>query len=127
MLEMRRSTVLRLVPPVALMGLIFVLSAQPDLSTGLGFWDLVLRKLAHMGVFGVLTLLWLRALGPLTARALLGAVTISLLYAISDEYHQTFVSGRSGSPRDVGIDAIGIGAAALLARSGRLDRVLDRS
>lgn len=127
MVAMRRSTVSRFAPPVALMGLIFLLSAQPDLSTGLGFWDILLRKLAHIGVFGALTLLWVRALGPLTARTVLGAVTISLLYSISDEYHQTFVSGRSGSPRDVGIDAIGIGAAALLARSGRFDRALDRS
>lgn len=104
------------------MALIFLLSAQPDLSTGLGFWDLLLRKLAHAGVFGVLTLLWLRALGPQTNRALLGAVTISLLFAISDEYHQTLVSGRNGSPLDVGIDVIGIGVAVVIARSKRFDR-----
>ena len=103
---MRSSTALRFVPPVALMALIFLLSAQPDLSTGLGFWDLLLRKLAHACAFGALTLLWLRALGPLTGRALLWAAAISLLFAISDEYHQTFVSG--------------IGAAVLIARSGRL-------
>ena len=119
MLAMRSSAVLRFVPPVALMALIYVLSAQPDLSTGLGFWDLVLRKLAHAGVFAALTLLWLRALRPLTARALLAAVTISILYAITDEYHQTLVSGRHGSPVDVGIDAIGIGVAVLLVPSGR--------
>jgi hypothetical protein len=64
------------------LALIFVLSAQPDLSTGLGFWDFLLRKLAHAGVFGVLALLRLRALGPLTGRALPGAVTISLLFAV---------------------------------------------
>ncbi len=109
------------------MALIFFLSAQPDLSSGLGSWDLLLRKLAHFSVFGALTLLWLRALGPLTARALLAAVTISLLYAILDEYHQTFVAGRSGSPVDVGIDAIGIGIAALLAQSGRFEWASARS
>ncbi len=101
------------------MALIYGLSAQPDLSTGLGFWDFALRKLAHAGVFAALTLLWLRALRPLTARALLAAVAISFLYAITDEYHQTSVSGRHGSPVDVGIDAIGIGVAVLLVRSGR--------
>ena len=115
-----RSSALRFVPPVALMALIYVLSAQPDLSTGLGFWDLVLRKLAHAGVFAALTLLWLHALRPLIARALLAAVAISFLYAIADEYHQTFVSGRHGSPADVGIDAIGIGVAVLIVWSGRL-------
>ena len=101
------------------MALIFVLSAQSDLSTGLGFWDLLLRKLAHATVFGALTLLWFRALRPQGPRALLAAVTISFLYAITDEYHQTFVSGRHGSPLDVGIDAIGIAAAVLLVRTGR--------
>jgi VanZ family protein len=116
---MRSSTIVRFAFPVALMTLIYVLSAQPDLSTGLGFWDLVLRKLAHAGIFGALTLLWFRALGPLTARALAVAATISFLYAITDEYHQSFVSGRHGSVLDVGIDAIGIGAAALLVRSRR--------
>ena len=126
MLAMRSSTVLRFVPPVALMALIYVLSAQPDLSTGLGFWDLVLRKLAHAAVFAALTLLWLRALRPLTARALFAAVVISFLYAITDEYHQTFVSGRHGSPVDVGIDAVGIGVAALLVRTGRFKWVWAR-
>ena len=31
-------------PPLALMGVIFFFSAQPDLSTGLGTWDLIVRK-----------------------------------------------------------------------------------
>lgn len=116
---MRSSTALRFIPPVALMALIFYLSAQPDLSTGLGTWDLILRKLAHTSAYAALTLLWLRALGPISARALLWAVVISFLFAVSDEYHQTFVSGRHGSPIDVGIDSLGIAIAVLLARSER--------
>lgn len=104
------------------MGLIFFLSAQPDLSTGLGLWDLILRKLAHMGVFGLLTLLWWRALAPHVDHPLPVAALITLVYAATDEFHQTFVEGRSGSPVDVGIDAIGIGLAVLLLRSGRIRR-----
>ncbi|MCO5315665.1 MAG: VanZ family protein [Solirubrobacterales bacterium] len=111
---------IRFLPPLALMVVIFLLSAQPDLSTGLGTWDLILRKLAHMGVFGLLAVLWYRALAPTTDRALVLAVLFTLLYAISDEYHQTFVAGRSGSPVDVGIDVVGIGLAVLLIRSGRM-------
>ena len=116
---MRLPSVLRFVLPLALMTLIFVLSAQPDLSTGLGFWDLVLRKTAHAAVYGLLTLLWFRALGPIAPRALILALAISFLYAITDEYHQTYVDGRHGSVIDVGVDAIGIGVAALLVRSRR--------
>jgi len=106
------------------MALIFLLSAQPDLSTGLGTWDLILRKLAHASAYAALTLLWLRALGPLTGKALPWAVTIAFLFAVSDEYHQTFVAGRHGSPVDVAIDSIGIVIAVLLVRSRRLERWL---
>jgi hypothetical protein len=61
---------LRFISPLALMALIFMLFAEPDLSTGLGLWDLLLRKLAHAFLYGALTLLWLRALGPVTNRAI---------------------------------------------------------
>ncbi len=106
----------RFLPPVLLMAVIFLLSHQPDLSTGLGFWDLILRKLAHMSVYLLLTLLWWRALAPLTGRALPVAALIALIYAASDEYHQSFIEGRHGSPVDVGIDAVGILLAVLLVR-----------
>ena len=39
-------------PPLLLMGVIFLLSAQPDLSTGLGLIDLVGRKVVHAGESG---------------------------------------------------------------------------
>ena len=58
------------------MALIFFLSAQPDLSSGLGVWDLILRKFAHAGAYALLTLLWFRALAPLTGHALIAAVVI---------------------------------------------------
>jgi len=93
--------------PVALMGVIFALSAQPDLNSGLGTVDTVLRKLAHMAAFGLLWWFWLRALGrPLTA------ALITLVYAASDEWHQSFVDGRTGTPVDWAIDAVGVAIAA---------------
>src|SRR5215207_7374609 len=91
------------------MAVIFLLSAQPDLNSGLGGWDTVLRKLAHMAEFGLLWWLWLRALG----RPVLAAV-ITLAYAATDEFHQSFVDGRVGSPVDVAIDAAGVGIAVVL-------------
>ena len=81
------------------MALIYVLSDQPNLSSGLGLIDLVGRKLVHAAEYALLCWLWIRALRPgvgeRTALAL--ALTVTLAYAISDEYHQTFVDGRSGS------------------------------
>lgn len=106
--------VTRFAPPLALMGLIFLLSAQPDLSSGLGTWDTVLRKLAHMAEYGLLWFLWWRALGHGHPGP---AIAITLLWAASDEYHQSFVGGRHGSPWDVAIDALGVGLGLLVARA----------
>ena len=103
--------VTRFGPPLVLMGLIFFLSAQPDLNSGLGVVDTVGRKLVHMAVFGALWFLWWRASDYGHPGA---AIAITLLYAVSDEYHQTFTDGRHGSPWDVAIDAVGVGLAGLL-------------
>jgi hypothetical protein len=101
-------------PVVAWAAVIFVLSSVPSLGTGLGFWDLVLRKLAHLTEFAILGLLLARALPDLPA---FGA---GVAYAFTDEVHQHFVEGRVGSPLDVGIDAVGVlvGIVAL-RRAGR--------
>ena len=101
----------RFLPPLALMGLIFFLSAQPDLNSGLGVWDTIGRKLLHMATYGILWFLWWRALGLENPAA---SIAITLLYAVSDEWHQSFVEGRRGSPVDVAIDAAGIALAWLL-------------
>lgn len=95
-------------PPLAVMALIWFLSDQPSLSTGLGVWDLILRKAAHMTVFGTLLVLWWRAIGPRSA------VAITLAYAALDEWHQTWVEGRHGAFSDWAIDAAGAGVAAAL-------------
>ena len=102
-------------PVVAWAGLIFTLSSIPDLGTGLGGWDLVLRKLAHAAEFAVLGVLLLRALERPATAFLLGTA-----YAVSDELHQAFVPGRLGSPLDVVIDAVGVAVGiALMLRLRR--------
>jgi len=102
--------VFRFGPPLALMAVIFALSAQSSLDSGLGTLDLVLRKLGHMAEYGLMWLLWWRAFGY--ARPAPAAV-ITLAYAASDEWHQTFVDGRGGTPVDVAIDAAGVGLAGV--------------
>jgi VanZ family protein len=107
------AAAVRYVPPLLLMAVIFILSAQSDLNSGLGVWDTILRKLAHMGEFGLLWLLWWRAFGYGRSG---WAAAITLAWAAGDEFHQTFVEGRVGSPVDWAIDAVGVGLAVLLAR-----------
>ena len=96
-------------PPLALMALIFVLSAQPDLSSGLGTVDLIGRKIIHASEYALLCFLWWRALREVMApnRAPLAALAIAVAYSATDEFHQTFVNGRHGTPVDVLIDAVG--------------------
>jgi len=113
-----RSAVGAFAPPLVLMGVIFALSAQPDLTTGLGTFDLVARKLAHAFEFGLLWWLWLRALG---FRAGVAAA-IAIAYAIGDEYHQTFVAGRQGAATDVAIDCAGVAIGWALDRRLRRRR-----
>ena len=113
------SAQLRLwLPVVAWAALIFGLSSIPDLGTGLGTWDLVLRKIAHAAEFAVLGALLLRALA-----GALPAFALGVAYAVSDEIHQSFVEGRRGAPLDVLIDAVGVGLGVLawrrLARTRR--------
>jgi VanZ family protein len=107
------------------MGAIFALSAIPSLVLPLGpIHDFglrkLLRKLAHMSEYIVLTVLLIRALQMHTARkahVLLLAALVAILFACSDEWHQTFVPGREGSLRDVGIDALGIAGVSIWLRS----------
>src|SRR3954462_1330550 len=93
-------------PPLMLMAVIFAFSAQPNLNSGLGWIDHVGRKIIHAGDYALLCFLWWRALRTkIDGRgAFAVAWAIAFLYAISDEYHQTFVAGRHGSWVNVAID-----------------------
>jgi VanZ family protein len=108
-----------LLPPLVVMVVIFLLSAQP--STGhYPLFEVLLRKLAHVTEYAALTLCWWRALRGLgvsdSNRVLIAvAVCLALAYSASDEFHQTFVSGRHGTPVDVLIDSIGMTIAAVVA------------
>ncbi len=107
---MTRSRLLTVwLPVVAWAAVIFTLSSIPSLSTGLGTWDTILRKGAHLTEYAVLGALLYRALGrePL-------ALAVGLAYAATDELHQHFVHGRHASPVDVAIDAVGVAAGMLV-------------
>ncbi len=99
--------------------MIFAFSSVPSLSTELGTWDLVLRKLAHLAEYAILGALLYRAL-----RRPGVAIAAAALYAVSDELHQTFVEGRVGAPLDVAIDTVGaaVGVLVWAGLRGRLGR-----
>ena len=109
--------------PLVLMAVIFVFSAQPDLNSGLGTLDTIGRKLLHFAQYALLALLWWRALRTRleNRRAALAAFLVTALYAATDEYHQSFVDGRNGSPLDWLIDCAGAATASIwVARRTRV-------
>lgn len=95
-------------------GFIFWLSSIPNLRSGLPTnWDLILRKTLHITEYFFLTFLIFGACSqghnlPIK-KALITSGIIALLYAASDELHQSFVIGRHGGVTDVLIDSLGIG------------------
>jgi VanZ family protein len=109
-------------PPLVLMGVIFALSAQPSLDSGLGLIDDIGRKLIHFGEYALLCFLWWRALASVTTprRAALLAFLITSGYAATDEFHQSFVEGRHGTAVDWLIDSAG--AAVVALRLGARER-----
>lgn len=85
----------------------------------------LVRKLAHVAEYAILAALWFRALhggrGLASAPSALGALLISIAWAIADEFHQSLVPSRTGSPLDILVDATGATLAiiACYASTGR--------
>jgi VanZ family protein len=107
---MARSRALTLWAPVVVWAaVIFTFSSIPSLSSGLGVWDEVLRKGAHVTEYAIFGALLYRAIRrePL-------ALAAGIAYAASDEIHQSFVRGRHASPVDVAIDAVGLALGMLI-------------
>ena len=107
---MTRSRALTVwMPVVVWAAVIFTFSSIPSLSSGLGTWDTVLRKGAHITEYAILGALLYRALGREAP-----ALAVGIAYAATDELHQHFVRGRHASPVDVAIDAVGLALGMLL-------------
>ena len=90
--------------------------AAPKVKIKKGDFNHIVRKSAHLVyylVLGILALNALRRSGMYGYKSILLALLICILYAISDEVHQIFVSGRSGEIKDVIIDSTGSGVGIL--------------
>ncbi len=74
------------------------------------------RKSAHFTMYfilGLLVISFLKEFG-LSRKSIIISIIVVLLYAVSDEIHQTFIPGRSGEVLDVLIDTIGGSLSTLL-------------
>lgn len=78
------------------------------------------RKCAHASVYFILSILFILLLKNLSfpsKKTLLVTIAICFLYSITDEFHQTFVNGRTGQFSDCLIDTLGamLGSGITLA------------
>jgi VanZ family protein len=103
-------------PVLLWMGIIFTFSSFESIPAVEVYWlDFAIKKTAHMIEYGILWYLIFRALSKTSSISLKSAAYLSLfiiiLYAATDEWHQTMVPGRHGKLRDVLIDTAGASLA----------------
>lgn len=99
---------------------IFFFSSIPHLKIEqLGVLDFILRKLAHVTEYMILSVLYYRAFVISTRleskRVIFYSIILSILYAVSDEFHQHFVPGRCFMVSDIIIDTVGVITGIVLA------------
>jgi len=101
----------RWAPSIVLMTVIFIASGTPGKEIpGFGVLDTILKKGAHMAGYALLAISYLYAIadsGMAKRRIIVMAIVLAGLYAVTDEFHQSFTPGRNPSVADVGIDAVG--------------------
>jgi VanZ family protein len=116
---------LRWVAAVAWMGLIYFLSAQPQLPHLMpSVFDALQDVLGHFAAYAILGGLLSWALsGTGSTRPALFTLLIVLLYALSDEFHQSFVPGRHPDPFDVATDLAGAALALAVISLLRYRRI----
>ena len=94
------------------MGMIFLFSAQPQAALNFGQPEF-LGKAAHVVEYAVLGWLIQRARGD--KNAWWQSWLMAILYAVTDEFHQSFTPGRTPRVTDVMIDAVGAGIGMVVA------------
>lgn len=106
------------IPPICWSFLIFTLSSRSLPSTSQIFWkDFIVKKSAHIIEYTVFSSMLYRAFrnsGVNKRNSGIIAVTLAIIYALSDEFHQSFTPGREPRLRDVIFDTIGASLAIYL-------------
>lgn len=79
-------------------------------------YELLFRKIAHVSEYFILCLLLYNYLKyiVISNKIYLYSAVISSIYSISDEFHQSFISGRGSTYIDVLIDMVGICLALII-------------
>ncbi|MGA2263200.1 MAG: VanZ family protein [Acidobacteriota bacterium] len=115
-------------PSLLMMALIFMASgtAGSDLPK-FGIWNFIVMKGGHLVGYALLGVSYLHGIAGhkgMNRGALLAAIVLAGLYAVTDEFHQSFTPGRTPSAVDVGIDTIGAALGAVIWAWARSLRVV---
>lgn len=76
----------------------------------------VIRKIAHFSLYALVGLLLMALFSTYNINEknkIISTIIIGAIYAISDEFHQSFISGRSGQVSDVFLDTLGVTVGGL--------------
>jgi len=99
--DMKQNRLLKWFPAVLVMGSIFWFSSQPSDALPVFSWaDTIIKKSGHVLGYALLAFSYFYALGVEPKRRWL-AWLLAMLYAVTDEFHQSFVRGRHPSVWDV--------------------------
>ena len=104
------STFLRWLPALTIMAVIYFLSSRTAAQLPhFGAFDYVIKKSGHALGYGLLGIAYYYALPSELPRHVRWPLAwlFSFGFAVTDELHQYFVSGRTSSAVDVGIDLYG--------------------
>ena len=98
---MNRDLIFKWLPALVVMSLIFWFSSQPSWELPDFDWaDRLVKKSGHVVGYALLAASYWNALG-MKKSGVWFAWLLAMIYAISDEFHQSFVPGRSPSVWDV--------------------------
>jgi len=90
-------------------GVIFALSSISQITVAEFFlWDFAAKKVAHLTEYAVLYALFLRA----TEKKWVLSFVLTMIYAATDEIHQSFVPGRNAAVYDLAFDFSGAAISA---------------
>ncbi len=117
-ITLQKRFILYYLPIILWCGVIFFLSSQSKLPGPDTFvLDFLFKKSAHMFVYGVLYWLLFRAVNvERQEKIFLLPLLFCLLYAVTDEVHQSLTPGRTPTLRDIGYDFLGMSVVLLRLR-----------
>ncbi len=114
-IQFSKKPILKFLPALLMMLAIFLFSARPGDVVPMSLFQKIVYKAGHVIGYAILTMSYWRAFDFKDKRRW-GVWLLAVLYAVTDEYHQSFVPGRHSTAFDVLVyDNIGAFSSLWLA------------